>query len=141
MKTKHRTNTKYGLVHKDHQGYWYTGDNKRLHRLIWEDFYGQKIPDGFEIHHIDMDRENNNISNLMLLSREDHIKLHEQTRFEKQTTTGIRGVTRKACPRCKQGFSYHYVYRENGKQKAITSTNLKKLKQKVLARNLPWTEL
>ena len=104
-----KVNTKYGLVHKDHNGYYYTSDNRRLHRVIWEDFYGQKIPDNCVIHHIDMDRTNNNIRNLQLMTKEDHIELHKQTRFEKQTTTGIYGVSRKPCPKCKQGFAYHYT--------------------------------
>lgn len=35
----------------------------RVHRLVWEAFYG-KIPDGMEIDHIDTNRENNRLSNL-----------------------------------------------------------------------------
>ena len=35
-----------------------------------------KIPKGYEIHHVDGDKFNNHISNLIAVSHEDHMKLH-----------------------------------------------------------------
>jgi len=35
-----------------------------------------EIPKGFEIHHIDGDKDNNNISNLEILSASEHQKKH-----------------------------------------------------------------
>ena len=133
-----KINTKYGLVHEDHNGYYYTSDNRRLHRVIWEDFYGQKIPDGMVIHHKDMNRKNNDISNLQLMTSEAHTELHKEQFFRDKTTTGIWGVCKKPCPKCKQGFAYHYTYKDkDGKRKAIVSTDLKKLLLKVQLKNLP----
>jgi len=43
-----------------------------IHRLVWEAFNG-KIPDGYEIDHIDNNPHNNNLDNLQLLSRRDNI--------------------------------------------------------------------
>lgn len=48
-----------------------------LSRAVYKDKNG-KIPKGYEIHHIDGDRKNNDISNLVALSHEDHIKMHKQ---------------------------------------------------------------
>lgn len=52
------------------------------YRKIWEQFNG-KIPIDnqgrpYEIHHIDGDRNNNSIENLMCVSIEDHYKIHYQ---------------------------------------------------------------
>lgn len=56
-------------------------DNKRhtlrLQRAVWE-FYNGSIPEGYQIHHIDGNKQNNNISNLQLLSHQEHAKLHSQ---------------------------------------------------------------
>jgi hypothetical protein len=56
------------------------------YRKIWENYHG-KIPfdsDGrvYDIHHIDGNRKNNDINNLICLSLEDHYKLHLQQYFE-----------------------------------------------------------
>jgi hypothetical protein len=45
------------------------------YRKIWESVYGG-IPDGYEIHHKDGNRSNNNIENLQCVSTEDHYKIH-----------------------------------------------------------------
>ena len=41
-----------------------------------------KIPTGCNVHHIDRDRENNAHNNLILLRREDHMKLHTWLRAD-----------------------------------------------------------
>ena len=71
--------TKFGNGHQRTDGYIqitsgpYKG--KLLHRLIYEEVYGS-IPKGYTIHHIDGDKTNNNPSNLMLLTKSNHHKLH-----------------------------------------------------------------
>ena len=42
---------------------------------MWELHYGE-IPEGYHIHHIDFDKSNNDISNLQLMSKEEHMQLH-----------------------------------------------------------------
>ena len=42
-----------------------------LHRVMWEVFYG-KIPNGYEIDHIDTVRTNNNLENLRLVTRKEN---------------------------------------------------------------------
>ena len=49
-----------------------------LHRYVWEINNGA-IPYGFEVHHKDGNKSNNAISNLELLKRGEHQKLHGKT--------------------------------------------------------------
>ena len=49
----------------------------RLHRDVWE-FHNGPIPDGMQIHHIDGNTANNDISNLECVSFEDHRAKHEE---------------------------------------------------------------
>lgn len=46
------------------------------YRKLYENHYGIKIPPDFDIHHIDGDRGNNAIENLVLLPRTTHETLH-----------------------------------------------------------------
>lgn len=54
-----------------------TGERKtvRHHRLIWEVVNGE-IPYGYDIHHIDENRSNNSISNLLLVETSTHKHNH-----------------------------------------------------------------
>ena len=42
--------------------------HKSLHRFVWEENKGE-IPKGYEIHHVDFDKSNNHIYNLMMLRK------------------------------------------------------------------------
>lgn len=46
----------------------------RIHRCVYETFVGA-IPKGYHIHHIDENKQNNNVTNLMMLSKSDHMKI------------------------------------------------------------------
>jgi hypothetical protein len=59
----------YFVVRKNFDG------QKNLHRYIWVKYYG-KIPDGYQVHHKDKNKENNDISNLELLTNNEHAKRH-----------------------------------------------------------------
>lgn len=56
-------------------GYYGMTNGKRysMHRFIWESERG-KIPDGWDIHHIDGNKENNEIENLECLPKSEHTK-------------------------------------------------------------------
>lgn len=57
------------------------GKSVSMHRYIWQFFNGE-IPEGYQIHHIDHDRSNNNISNLELVLATDHIRYHAKKRWQ-----------------------------------------------------------
>lgn len=48
----------------------------RLHRVVYEFYSGKEIPKGYHVHHKDENKDNNDFSNLVLLSHSEHAKLH-----------------------------------------------------------------
>lgn len=65
------------------KGYWRESkpDGVYLHRWIWEQENG-KIPEGHIVHHKDENTLNNNIDNLELMTRTEHISYHASHRPE-----------------------------------------------------------
>lgn len=66
---------------RDKNGYltYETNDGKRrtIHSRVAKEKYGyDKIPEGFVIHHIDFNKDNNKKSNLMILHKKEHTKIH-----------------------------------------------------------------
>lgn len=61
------------------QGYFRatTGDRHLLHRRVWEDAHGT-IPEGYDVHHVDHNKTNNDIANLRLLTKAEHTRLHAE---------------------------------------------------------------
>lgn len=47
-----------------------------VHRLVWLAGAGRPIPKGFQIHHRNLDTQDNRWSNLFCLHERDHRKLH-----------------------------------------------------------------
>lgn len=65
-------------VYFDRKGYpivWINGRNCKIHILEWERLNGPK-PKGHDIHHRDGNKGNWAISNLELLTKQDHQRLH-----------------------------------------------------------------
>ena len=62
-------------------GYYLSGPinhkRYRLHRYIYEKYNGS-IPKGYDIHHIDHNKDNNEIENLQLLSSTKHKSIHSK---------------------------------------------------------------
>jgi hypothetical protein len=54
--------------------------------------------DGFHVHHIDGDAENNDIDNLVLIDGADHMRLHQRKKLGRPTQVGIR-LTKKRLSR------------------------------------------
>lgn len=64
----------------DKRGYWLAKAKgwdkpKRLHQYVWE-YYNGPIPEGYHVHHKDFNPDNNDIQNLELISKEEHLKYH-----------------------------------------------------------------
>lgn len=76
--------TKFGNAKLGKRGYYYIsswkeGNNaKKLHRLIFEDFYQIKLPSNIHIHHDDGDKTNNEIWNLIPMTASEHKILHNK---------------------------------------------------------------
>lgn len=149
--------SKYGTARINNEGYyWITsrkeGNNgKRLHRLIWEDFYNTEVPKGYVIHHRNFNKLDNCILNLQLMKKGEHIKLHHigknvsnNTKMkisESKNNSGYYRVDKHKDKRLNQGFRWRYQYIDNGEWKAIVSVDIKKLEAKVRAKGLKWKKL
>lgn len=51
------------------------GVHRRLHVYLWEKHHGA-VPDGWVVHHIDHNRENNSLENLLLMTNRAHRQHH-----------------------------------------------------------------
>ena len=73
--------TKYGNAKLNETGHYRISSRKEgnngkyLHRLIWEEHYGE-IPEGYVIHHKNENPQDNSISNLELMSKTNHGRIH-----------------------------------------------------------------
>lgn len=63
---------------------------------------------------------------------------HMENLSKSKNSLGYFRVCKKPNKSCKQGFTYHYEYSEDGKRKAITSVSLEKLEKKVKSCGLKW---
>ena len=68
-------------------GRYYQSYDKRLperllHRYVWYDHHGE-IPEGYVIHHKDGDWTNSDISNLELMGRSEHLRMHVRENLKK----------------------------------------------------------
>ena len=93
MKFNKDNKTGYYLSSKN-----YKGSRIRLHRYIWEKNNGE-IPSGYDIHHIDHNKDNNDISNLMLVSSHKHKMIHAKELTEEQRNWYRNNMNKNARPK------------------------------------------
>ena len=63
---------------------WFAdGSGQKEHRYIMEQKLGRKLKRNEVVHHIDGDRTNNDISNLIVMSRGEHSALHRREELER----------------------------------------------------------
>lgn len=154
-------NTIFGVAKINTRGYFQITTRKKgfhrklLHRLIVEYFYQITLPSNWEVHHFNRNKLDNRIHNLHILPHGKHHRFHSDEQIGKspcdstklkqsylKNTSGYFRVKKQNDPTCKQGFIWHYrYYDENNKRKVIASTDLKRLKQKVLSKGLLWCKL
>lgn len=88
------------------------GKRKRLHRYVWEQINGE-IPKGYDIHHIDHNKDNNDISNLELLASIRHKQVHGMELTKEQRNEYTKILEEKARPKAiewhksKEGIKWH----------------------------------
>lgn len=68
------------LTKKGYVRIYHNGKSKMLHVLVWEKYFGE-VPDGYQIHHIDGNKTNNDINNLQLVTILEHKRIHEGCKF------------------------------------------------------------
>lgn len=112
MGIRRKTGELYGVfgVWYDKKGYAcisLAGKDIKLHRYIWEQKNGA-IPVGYQLHHIDWNKKNYNIKNLLLVIQSDHFKIHAG--WVKKNDRWIA----KPCNGCKQILPIDNFYLRKG---------------------------
>ena len=110
-KYKYYHNIKFTLDEKS--GYYQNSTiHKSLHRFVWEENNGV-IPKGYEIHHIDFNKSNNHISNLIMLSKEEHLEIHSKSLTDQHRQFRRDNMNNVARPKAiewhksKEGLEWH----------------------------------
>lgn len=52
------------------------------HRLIIEEYFGRELRSDEDVHHINGDKQDNRLSNLVVIKREAHMKLHALENYQ-----------------------------------------------------------
>lgn len=161
--------TKFGRAYIGNHGYYQItsskegNHNKLLHRLIYEDFYGE-IPKQYHIHYKNGNKLDNCILNLQLISIENHHSLHgseyNHTDDDKKkirdskigsslpsNTTGYYRVYKEKGNQYAQGFTYTYEVDESRlnnlkrRKKKIRRVNLSDLEYEVRKQGYEWKKI
>lgn len=79
------------------------------YRRFYKEYYGIDFDSEYEIHHIDFDKENNDINNLLLLPR----KLHRQYHFVLNACGAVNGKVNMDFQVYGESHGYNYKMMEN----------------------------
>lgn len=72
------------------------GRTVQIHRMVWEQAHGP-IPPGYIVHHVDHDKRNNDLSNLALMSRQEH-SAHHNDKHPRVKTCEVCGTEYEPAP-------------------------------------------
>ena len=75
-----------GIQSGDKHSSWRSGVSSYWRRIgynAWDDYWNQKVPDGYLIHHVDRDITNNDISNLALVTSGFHAVTHKRGQYKR----------------------------------------------------------
>lgn len=88
------------------------GKCERLHRYVWR-YYNGEIPEGYHIHHLDENKSNNDIENLVCITERAHKQLHGFEKAEREYDWMIQNLNTRARPKAsewhgsKEGIEWH----------------------------------
>jgi hypothetical protein len=68
------------------------GKMKQEHRIVMEEYLGRELLPTEIVHHIDGNKLNNDISNLMIVSNSEHMKIHVKMRAAENAERKKKGV-------------------------------------------------
>lgn len=96
-----------GVTYRRNKRGWYQRAYSTLHRDVWT-WHNGTIPPNHDIHHVDFNKDNNQIENLQCLSRRQHLQLHHPPQPPKlrECTCQLCGKSftaksaRKRCDEC-----------------------------------------
>lgn len=100
---------------------------KRLHVYVWE-YYNGKVPAGYHVHHIDGDKNNNEIENLTIIKSVDHAELHGSILDDETREKRRKNVIQNAMPKAKEwhssdeGKKWHSEHAKRTQQNIQTRT-------------------
>lgn len=69
----------------------------QLSRVIWENEVGP-IPKGYQIHHIDRNPTNNNLSNLLCVPAKEHCEIHKEIQTKEEKDWCRNNLNKNALP-------------------------------------------
>lgn len=81
MMSKKGLRTRWGKVRINNCGYPCVRTKqgyRSLHRLVWTQHYNHRVPEGYEIHHLNADKKDFRIQNLQCVRSDLHRRFHQQ---------------------------------------------------------------
>lgn len=112
-------------------GYYYT-PNLSIYRLV-SDYYHGELQEGYAIHHIDMDKSNNNPSNLIVISHGKHRELHAEKTRKPKPPKPIKQPRTRTCAICGKVFEMRSKDSKNNGRKTCSQECSLILKAKIVA--------
>lgn len=102
-------------------------EKKLIHRLVYETFIGD-IPNGYDVHHINHNRQDNRAENLCLKNASEHLSLHMQQHIEKTISAVVKKLSKPVVQLTVNGvFVAEYPsLREAARQTGIAQASISK---------------
>ena len=92
--------------------------HKRLHVYVWEYYNGSEVPKGYNVHHKNFDKNNNEIENLVLMTAKEHSNLHGSSWSEERREWARENLAKNARPKAskwhgsEEGKKWHSQHAE-----------------------------
>ena len=142
---------RYGLKMKSENG----NENRFQNETGFENENQSQNENELQNHFQNENQNENELENELKMNsqkrRLNHLKKHKEETCKDyylrqslahNNSSGYFRVTKAVCKRCQQGYTWKYqYYDEQGQKQVLQSTDLLKLKEKVLKKGLTWREI